>query len=84
MTGTRYDLVASERKGSAGREFLIKRRRKTLTIPRSENGIIARFRYCRQEMRTAPSCSPRSRGYPRITIEGQVFEPVRFCVNLCP
>lgn len=29
-------------------------------------------------MRTASSCSPRSRRFPRITIEGQVYEPIRF------
>ena len=53
---------------------------------------MARCRYCRQEMRTAPSCSPRSRRFPRITIDGQVNEPIRFgqeqhhdlAFDLCP
>ena len=39
---------------------------------------MARCRFCRQEMRTAQSCMPRSRKFPRIIIGGEIYEPIRF------
>ena len=39
---------------------------------------MARCPYCHQELRTAQSCMPRSRNYPRITIAGQVYQPIPY------